>query len=100
MSGAAHPAAVCLHSQGIFFHLPKGVFTSFKFLKHFLNVYHFNSCVFFLSLLMHNLSLMCMFLPINIFRPAAFCTGFTKLISFDYLCLEFLFALWVPEYTS
>lgn len=28
-----------------------------------------------------------MFLPINIFRPAAFCTGPTRFIPFDYFCL-------------
>lgn len=78
-----HLVACTYNYQEISFDLPKRIF---DIIFSFFEIY--SECVilmniFFSFCLLNNLSLMCMFIPINIFRLALFHTGLTRFIPFD-----------------
>ena len=83
-----HLVACTYKYQEIPFDLPKGIldiiFSFFETFSECVLVYS-HEYLFFFFCLLNNLSLMCMFIPINIFRLAFFHTGLTKFIPFDYL---------------
>lgn len=83
-----HLVACKYKYQEISFDLPKRIFDIiFNFFETFSEcvLVYSHEHLFFSFCLLNNLSLMCMFIPINIFKLALFHTGFTRFISFDYL---------------
>lgn len=82
-----HLVACTYNYQEISFDLPKRIFDIiFSFFEIFSEcVLVYSHEYLFSFCLLNNLSLMCMFIPINIFRLALFNTGLTRFIPFDYL---------------